>query len=154
MDASEQVTCPSVTCFAYNTPEGTEASTTGTVYGVYDMSGGAYEYTAAYLVNGDSARLANGSTILSAHNKYKDNYTGYNNNKKGDAVYETSGLLSGSNSWYSDYSNMPYSSHPWFRRGGRYSNGSDAGVFYFFYDNGAAYGDCGWRVVALVGEGL
>ena len=46
-------TCPGASCFAYNTEQGQQASTTGTVYGVYDMSGGAWEYTAAYLVDGD-----------------------------------------------------------------------------------------------------
>ena len=37
----------------YNTDLGKLASTTGTVYGVYDMSGGAWERVAAYLDNGN-----------------------------------------------------------------------------------------------------
>ena len=32
---------------AYNTTGGVKASTTGNITGVYDMSGGAWEYTAA-----------------------------------------------------------------------------------------------------------
>ena len=36
----------------YNTTLGKLASTTGNVYGIYDMSGGAWEYTAGYLDNG------------------------------------------------------------------------------------------------------
>ncbi|MDD2489914.1 MAG: type II secretion system protein, partial [Bacilli bacterium] len=142
--------CPnSDSCFAYNTENGPKASTTGTVYGVYDMSGGAWEYTAAYLVDGSSGKLENGSTILSAHNKYKDNYTGYNNNKKGEAVYETSSSSSGSNSWYSDYSHVPNFSNPWFHRGGLYSGGSDAGVFNFDgSSSGSALYNYGCRVAA------
>ena len=38
----------------YTSTQGVKASTTGTVYGVYDMSGGAWEYIAAYVNNGDS----------------------------------------------------------------------------------------------------
>ena len=37
----------------YTSTQGVKASTTGTVYGVYDMSGGAWEYVAAYVNNGD-----------------------------------------------------------------------------------------------------
>jgi formylglycine-generating enzyme required for sulfatase activity len=122
------------------------------VYGVYDMSGGANEYTAAYINNSNADDYF--SNIATVKAKYKDNYTGYNNNKKGEAVYETSSSSSGSNSWYSDYSYMPSSSNPWFRRGGIYSNGSSAGVFYFYYSGGYANLIYGWRVVALVGEGL
>ena len=33
---------------AYNTAAGQLASTTGNIYGIYDMSGGGYEYTAAF----------------------------------------------------------------------------------------------------------
>ena len=35
----------------YASTQGVEASTTGTVYGIYDMSGGSYEYVAAYVNN-------------------------------------------------------------------------------------------------------
>lgn len=35
----------------YASTQGAEASTTGTVYGIYDMSGGSYEYVAAYVNN-------------------------------------------------------------------------------------------------------
>ena len=38
----------------YTSTQGVNASTTGTVYGIYDMSGGAYEYVAAYVNNGNS----------------------------------------------------------------------------------------------------
>ena len=33
----------------YTSAQGVKASTTGTVHGVYDMSGGAWEYIAAYV---------------------------------------------------------------------------------------------------------
>src|SRR5690606_19467069 len=40
---------------AYNTPNGQKASTTHNIYGVYDMSGGALEYVAAYVDSGHSS---------------------------------------------------------------------------------------------------
>jgi len=158
-------TCPGASCFAYNTEQGQQASTTGTVYGVYDMSGGANEYTAAYINNSNADDYF--SNIATVKAKYKDVYnkgttdSGANNyivaiHKKGDAVYETSLSVNSpyTNSWYSDYSYMPYSSIPWFRRGGYYSGGSVAGVFGFDLSFGDASGFSGWRVAALVGEGL
>jgi type II secretory pathway pseudopilin PulG len=157
-------TCPGASCFAYNTGNGPQASTTGTVYGVYDMSGGATEYTAAYINNSNADDYF--SNIATVKAKYKDVYnkgttdSGANNyivaiHKKGDAVYETSLSVNSpyTNSWYSDYSYMPGSSYPWFLRGGGYSHGGHAGVFGFHdYNGGASSG--GWRVAALVGEGL
>ena len=48
---------------AYNIGNGPQASTTGNVYGVYDMSGGAYEYVAAYVNNTNASTC--GANIVS-----------------------------------------------------------------------------------------
>ena len=149
---------------AYNTANGLQASTTGNIYGIYDMSGGALEYTSDYVDNGHS-NLNNGSIILAVDNKYKDVYTvsstdsEANNyalvtNKKGEAVYETSTSGSGSTSWNSDYSYMPRTNQPWFLRGGAYYSASYAGGFSFLSNAGGADGSVGFRVVLLLGEGL
>ena len=53
---------------AYNTDEGTLASTTGTVYGIYDMSGGAWEYVAAGLT--DNIDNGNESTARTKEHKW------------------------------------------------------------------------------------
>ncbi|MDD2490548.1 MAG: DUF5011 domain-containing protein, partial [Bacilli bacterium] len=134
-------------CYEFNTPEGTNASTTGTVYGIYDISGGSNELVAAYYGSGNS----NGTSILNAHNKYKNVYTDYNNNIKGDAVFETSTTFTETWSWYGDYSWLPISTAPWFNRGGAQNAGSTAGAFNFNRHNGIASNDDGWRVVLLVG---
>jgi len=116
-------------------------STTGTVHGVYDMSGGALEYVAAYVNNGNSS-LSNGQSLVNGEAKTKNVYSkastdSYENNynanssKYGDAVYETSANGSGTTSWYGDYSDFPGTDWPFFVRGGGYSNGTFAGVFYF-----------------------
>ena len=147
---------------AYNTGNGPQASTTGNVTGVYDMSGGAYEYVAGYVNNGNGNLTTYGSTLVNAADKYKDVYkvtsdgqsNNYNNSQPttglgqptkdtghyGDAVWETSSSYSGSGSWYSDYSGFPYSSGPFFFRGGYYNDTSVAGVFNFYNyigDNGS-----------------
>lgn len=44
----------------YTSTQGQEASTTGTVYGIYDMSGGSWECIAAYIDNGHDSLEING----------------------------------------------------------------------------------------------
>lgn len=126
----------------YESANGQKASTTHNIYGVYDMSGGTWEYVAAYVNNNSSGYLTMyGQSILNAESKYKNVYASlvdsqsnnYQNNKNtfGDAVYETSSCGDGSCSWYGDYSKMPYAAEPWFIRGGGYDSDVKAGVFLF-----------------------
>ena len=146
----------------YTSTQGVKASTTGTVYGVYDMSGGAWEYVAGYVNNGHGNLTNYGSSLVNGDAKTKNVYSkassdSYENNynanssKYGDAVYETSTSGSGSTSWYGDYSNFPGTSSPFFKRGGAYNNGTDAGVFYFNDNNGysSSYGSFRPVLVAL-----
>ena len=75
--------------------------------------------------------------------------------KYGDAVYETSTSGSGSTSWYSDYASFPYTSSPFFKRGGSHSTGSTdstgstTGAFYFVSANGSASADGSFRPVLV-----
>ena len=129
-------------------------STTGNVWGVYDMSGGAWEYVAAYVNNGNTNLTKYGASLVNSSDaRTKNVYTkassdSYENNYQqnkgvyGDAVYETSTSGNGTTSWYSDYSGFPSTSAPFFRRGGDYGIGSVAGVFYFNISdgNGNSYG--------------
>ena len=134
----------------YTSTQGQEASTTGNVTGIYDMSGGAWEYVAGYVNNGNSNLTNYGSSLVNGASYTKDvysvgssdsnsnNYTA-NASVYGDAVYETSSSGSGTTSWNSDYSSFPRTSFPFFLRGGYYSDGTDAGVFYF--NDFTGYGD-------------
>ena len=142
----------------YTSTQGVKASTTGNVYGVYDMSGGAWEYVAGYVNN--SYTTSYGSSLVNGDAKTKNVYSkastdnntnNYNANssKYGDAVYETSTSGSGSTSWYGDYSIFPNSSVPFFYRGGGYSNGTYAGVFYFNNYDGNSYGSISFRPVLV-----
>ena len=60
---------------AYNTTGGVKASTTGNVYGVYDMSGADWEIVTAYVNNGHGNLATNGSSLINAASKYKNVYT-------------------------------------------------------------------------------
>jgi hypothetical protein len=145
--------------YAYNTSNGQQASTTGNTYGVYDMVGGAWEATTAYISG--TAASTNGSSIVNADNKYKTAYTvttdsqtnNYSNSatdKKGDAVYETSTSYSGSTSWYGDYSNMPATTSPWFGRGGYYGYVASTGTFHFNGLTGAVDPGVSFRVTIVM----
>ena len=130
--------------YKYNTTGGTNASTTGNVYGIYDMAGGAWEFVAGY----EKYSIENSSTIkdnmLSLYNaapKYKDIYEGgeetyqknyeKNSSKYGDAIFETSLLGTGSTSWDNGLSEFKFDlTYGGLRRGG-HANGYMNGIFGF-----------------------
>ena len=111
---------------------GAGASTTGNITGVYDMSGGAYEYVMG--VYNNTIKSSGFSTL--PNSKYYDNYTSTKavsacNNEicYGHALSETS-------EWYNDSTEFPSSASPWFMRGGGYGYNSNAGVFGFHHLTG------------------
>ena len=129
----------------YTSIQGVKASTTGTVYGVYDMSGGAYEYVAAYVDNGNGN--LRGSSLVNGETKTKNMYSksssdsdfsnySANSGKYGDVVYETSSSGRQNTSWYNEHSEFPYGVWPFFRRGGYNNDGKGAGEFYFLNSTG------------------
>ncbi len=142
---------------------GVSASTTGNIYGIYDISGGAWEMVSAYVDNGHTFLIEYGASIIKAESKYKDVYAKGNTdnaqnnynltiNKKGDAVYETSNNTDGSYAWFNDYTNMPTEGSAWFYRGG--FNASTAGAFDFYRLYGKWNGMFGFRPVLVVYAGL
>ena len=145
----------------YTSTQGVKASTTGTVYGVYDMSGGAHEYVAAYVDNGNSNLTKYGSSLVNGESKTKNMYSkgstdnrennySTNSGKYGDAVYETSANGNSNNSsWYNDYSPFPYTSDPFFGRGGDYSIGMITGAFCFGSSSGEKVGHYSFRPVLV-----
>ena len=130
----------SVTNGTYDTDLGKDASTTKTIYGIYDMSGGANEYVMGVFADtngkprsgynsssnsGFTGMLADGTTytgIAFPDSKYYNLYTG--SSYTGHALTETK-------NWYSDITYFVKSGNPWFQRGGSFVNSTDAGVFYF-----------------------
>ena len=141
---------------AYNTPLGKNASTTGTIYGIYDMSGGADEYVMGVLADtngkprsggsssvnsGFTGMLSKGTTytgITFPNSKYYNLYTG--SSYTGHALTETK-------NWYSDTADFVNTSGPWFRRGDSYDLGASAGVFHFFNHYGNSGSESSSRLV-------
>ena len=125
----------------YNGEKGVLASTTGNIYGIYDMSGGAAEYLMGNLVDSSGEMQASNSgftqvTVNYPNKRYYDKYsygtseTEYTRGKLGDATKEMAPTGTNGN-WYSDWARFPYSGPSWFSRGGSYSVGSNAGLFNF-----------------------
>ena len=117
-------------------------STSGNITGVYDMSGGTWEYV---MGNYNKTAGDSGLTISTIPAEHIDIYSGTSVSAShlGDALGETA-------DWYSNYAFFVYSSKPWFFRGGYYGDGDYAGVFSF--DNGTVggyYAD-GFRVVLSI----
>ena len=147
---------------AYHTANGQKASTTGNIYGIYDMSGGNWERTASYVNNGHEYLKTYGKGLVEGETKYKEVYEqgtvdtqelnyGKATTKYGDAVYEISNGYSSPNaSWYSDCAGFVYSNWPFFVRGGYYSYAANAGIFAFISTDGNALTSNGFRVAVPV----
>ncbi len=141
----------------WNTTNGHTASTTGNITGVYDMSGGSWEYMAAYIE--ETAKSSGMDSIITneIYNKYLDKYlkssneTSYKYRILGDSTGELGPFWSSSgyyqSTWYADYSYFVEPSYPWFDRGGNYSNTTRAGQFDFYRSSGGAYSNNGSRLV-------
>ena len=146
----------SATNGTYNTSLGKDASTTGTIYGIYDMSGGAYEYVMGVsadssgnprsgydssINSGFTGMLRDGTTytgITFPDSKYYNLYTG--SSYTGHALTETNG-------WYNDDAYFVDSNYPWFIRGGYFISNTSAGEFYFNGSGGNANSNYGLRLV-------
>ncbi len=131
----------------WNTENGFLASTTGNITGVYDMSGGAWEYMASYRSGTYGSSGFNNATLEKKYDA--DYYDLYNSSSAittnqymilGDATGEIGPfkLFKDSdngeryhNSWYGDDSYFVELANPWFRRSGSYIAGVLAGQFCF-----------------------
>ena len=143
--------------YVWTQKNGVGASSTGTIYGIYDLSGGLWERTASILNNGNEEAAVNGSLVLKSlnngksskyvtvypHDPTKDNTSisnteienaiiaNYNKNTKiyGDAIRETSTYGIGQTGWYIDYSYFIGLNQPFLVRGSYYYGSSGAGLF-------------------------
>ena len=104
---------------------GTGASTTGTIYGVYDMSGGANDYVMANY--NDVVGGSDFSEPLSIVAKYYNKYTSDNISIACDGNACISQSLSETIHWYNDTQGMVKDSNPWMTRGSEYNYGG--GIF-------------------------
>ena len=156
----------------WNTPTGYLASTTGNITGVYDMSGGSWEYMMGVMkdANGNlmsgyessynsgfNGTLSGGGSITNGidfpESKYYDVYnystsnTNYARRILGDGTGEMGPFYSYTSSWYNDDASFVVSSSPWFSRGGDDYGGSGSGAFYFSENFGRANSGISFRLV-------
>ena len=119
----------SSTTNTYDTTVGMEASTTGNIYGIYDMAGGLFEYVMGVY---NKARGNSGFTTTTFPNeKYYNNYTA--TTYQGHALTETQG-------WYNDIYSFVSSSSPWFVRGATVANVDNNGIFSAYGNDGGSNG--------------
>ena len=150
---------------AYNTTLGVEASTTGNITGIYDMSGGAGESIAAYVDNGSSSLTRYGGDLVAeaTDSRYRNVYVSTVNDGTdaqeedyllatpmnghyGDAIYETSEKGSDYNAWNGNSSGFPKEVWPIFGRGGNYSKTFESGIFHFGISSGIANTGISFRI--------
>ena len=131
----------------YNTEVGIKASTTGNIYGIYDMSGGVWEFVMGGVVD-SSGLFYNNRTGFTAASipspNYYDSYTydtlytPHFRGKLGDATKETRVNVNPEyGGWYGDCGYFPSEDLGWVARGGPYNYGTGSGIFYFTRISGA-----------------
>ena len=119
-------------------------SSTGNVYGIYDLSGGANEYVAAYYSESTSDSLTNNGGSFASKGRMSTEYvTAYGDTlKPGDATSETNGW--NGNEEFID------SDNPFFTRGGDFNTETDAGIFNLVKSIGNAEATNGFRICLVV----
>ena len=165
------------TCNSYNTELGMQVSTTGNIYGIYDMSGGAFEYTMGNMVSPDGKQMMSGyssgtnsgytgilydggsyTTYTGTYSypdaKYYDKYsfgtsrTQKIRSKLGDGTKES--LDDNNLGWYNDYNNIIFNSYPWTGHSAYYNNENSAGLFYSSYGSGQINTGCTSRLTITI----
>lgn len=147
--------------YLWNQVQGQNASTTGTIYGIYDLSGGINERTSSFVSSENASLWRYGQAVIDsaengaqieantgASSKYA---TAYNSNIYGDAIKETTDLTAGNNNsgWNNDYSILPEGGRVFFNRGGGWASALNAGIFAFDNNDGSNYCFGGFRSVLV-----
>jgi len=134
---------------------GVNASTTGNMYGIYDMSGGNWEYTMSVMQQSDGTpQIQSSGFSTMPDSKYYNTYpygTSYTDHARGTIGTATKETLktvgNGYGAWNKDRSGLVYSSYAWVRRGGGAIDTTGAGVFAFHMYTGEANATVGFRLV-------
>ncbi|MGE5455760.1 MAG: prepilin-type N-terminal cleavage/methylation domain-containing protein [Ignavibacteriales bacterium] len=133
-----------------------KASTTGNIYGLYDMSGGAWEYTMSMYrptdatsvtdSSGFGATTTNGTLPTS---EYWNRYTTTTATTACSSEICYGNTLSETSGWYSDGASFVIAIGPWSLRGGYYYSTALAGAFYFGDGAGGAHIYYSFRLVQM-----
>lgn len=156
------------TSSAWYTEVGNNASTTGNIYGIYDMSGGSSEYVITLIPTENSSIINYGSSFanITQSDKYVTIYPIGDSNQEnteisksykdfgkiyGDAIWETSSGIGGNNAWNKDMCDTDTdSSEPFFIRGCEWASGENNGIFAFSDVSGVANEKSTFRLVLTV----
>ena len=122
------------------------ASSTGNIYGIYDLSGGSNEYVMGVMVSSDGkfnvASAGNWNASLMPLSKYYNSYSydvssnstkysSFTRGNLGDATIEVLVSSSDRKSWYDDLASFVASDRPWITRGSYYNDLVAPGAFYY-----------------------
>ena len=119
--------------------KGVGASTTGTIYGIYDMSGGSWEYVMGNY--NDIVGSSGFSEPLTLDSKYYNKYTSSTVSEACNGGVCYSHALSETAKWYSNASSVFLTEqYPWILRGGYCYGDANIFSFYNYYTNGIGYG--------------
>ena len=156
-----------------DTGDGTKSSTTGNIYGIYDMGGCLADYTASYINavgNGNlttyGGRFANGTStyLATAYPYQKDSSITYSTDYKdfnsaysgfgkifGDAIWETSSSTGSGKAWFGQtLEEDGTASEVFFPRGGYWGTTDSVGLCGLYDSTGDAYYHCGFHSVLVV----
>lgn len=140
--------------YTYDVPlKGTGASSTGNIYGIYDLVGGAWECVMG-LVSSDNI-----PSYIGGYNgtppKETRYYTLYKNGNMldatrgliGDATRETKKSIVWNGSWYGNLAYFATQDSPWIKRGGSFRGGGYSGLFDYGVTSANPRGDKTFRIV-------
>ena len=125
-------------------------SSTGNVYGIYDLSGCTSEFVAIYYNEGAASNLLRyGNSFASQGGKSIENVTTYigenveENYIIGDTTQET-------NSWNGNRANFVSYTNPFLKRGGDFEIGGSAGIFVFGSSSGIYNSNTSFRICLTI----
>lgn len=135
---------------------GTGASSTGNIYGIYDLVGGAWECVMGLVSSENPQNNIGGyNGTPPQESRY---YTFYSNGSMdnatrghiGDATRETKASNNWNASWYGNLSYFAYSNSPWIKRGGSFRGGGYSGLFDYGVTNAHERKDKTFRTILSV----
>ena len=142
--------CP----YSYDYPYyGTGASSTGTIYGIYDLAGGSWECVMGIVSDYPIKDNLGGYNGALPHNRrYYTFYSAsdmydYSRSQVGDMMGEVVSNKIKNKTWNGNNAYFATSSYPWVKRGGSFRGGSYSGIFDFGITDAITRGDKTFRVI-------
>lgn len=132
---------------------GTGASSTGTIYGIYDLAGGSWDCVMGIVSDYPIKENIGGfNGYISSNRRYYDLYLAgnmydYKRGHIGDATKEVISARYTNLSWNGNLAYLATQNFPWIKRGGSFRGGSNSGIFDFGITDALPRGDKTFRVI-------